>query len=103
MMRSNPVAWLRTVHFAPETTAPDGSVTIPRIVPVDWAKAIDENATSIRPMRGICILLIHAFLSGERSRWGELLENFLPGRALLRGSNHSRHCWDAVIFHHESK
>src|SRR5215813_10913232 len=103
MMRSNPVAWLRTVTFAPETTAPDGSVTMPRNVPVDWAKGIDENATSIRPMRGICFLLIHAFLLGERSRCGELLENFLPGRALLRGGNPSRYCWDAMILQHQSK
>src|SRR5262245_11169854 len=96
-MRSNPVAWLRTVTFAPETTAPDGSVTMPWIVPVDWAKVIDENATSIRLMRGISFLLIHAFLSVERSRWGELLEKFLLGRALLRGGNHSRDCWEAII------
>ena len=32
-MRSSPVATLRTVTFAPETTAPDGSVTVPRMVP----------------------------------------------------------------------
>src|SRR5262249_28396311 len=99
MRRSNPVAWLRTVTFAPETPAADGSQNMPRIVPVDWAKAIDENATSIRPMKGKCFLLIHAFLLGERSRCGELLENFWPGRALLRGNNHSRHWWDAVILH----
>jgi hypothetical protein len=37
LLRAKPVATLRTVNCAPNTVAPEGSVTVPWIVPVDWA------------------------------------------------------------------
>jgi hypothetical protein len=47
----------------------EGSVTVPWSVAVDWARAIDENAASIRLMRIGYLMLILAFLSIERSLW----------------------------------
>src|SRR5512135_2525897 len=58
--RSRPVAALRTVTLAPEITAPEGSVTVPKIVPrkVCAIKPVAANKKSPRTKRNFMTFLL---------------------------------------------